>query len=72
MSISTTNTMTRKERVYNYLKKNRKYVPGHAITDPAIGGTEGLRRLRELRADGEKILKRRNPKTGQWEYKLDR
>jgi hypothetical protein len=31
------------------------WVPGHYLTSPAIGGSEGLRRLRELRADGYNV-----------------
>lgn len=65
-------TMTRKDRVITYLKRNRKFVPGYEITTPEIGGTEGLRRLRELRADGHNIISRKNPKTGNWEYKLSK
>lgn len=44
-------------------------MPGHALTTPEVGGTEGLRRLRELRADGINIVTRKN-KQGTWEYKL--
>jgi hypothetical protein len=63
---------SRKERVFKYLKSNRKFVPGHELTTPEIGGTEGLRRLRELRAEGNNIISRRNPTTGNFEYKLTR
>jgi hypothetical protein len=64
--------MTRKERVYSYLKSQRKYVPGYELTKPEIGGTEGLRRLRELRAEGIDIISRKNPETGSYEYKIKR
>ena len=37
------------------------WVDGHVLCDPLIGGSEGLRRLRELRADGFPILMRRHP-----------
>ena len=40
-----------------------------AITDPAVGGSEGLRRMRELRARGYSIDKRRAT-AGVWEYRL--
>ncbi len=63
---------TRKQKVYDYLKKRRKYVPGHELTTPEVGGTEGLRRVRELRAEGTSISVRRSATTGQWEYRLDR
>ncbi|MDB5280837.1 MAG: hypothetical protein JWR61_5792 [Ferruginibacter sp.] len=61
---------TRKQLVLSYLKKNRKYVPGYELTRPEVGGTEGLRRLRELRADGINIISRRNPDSGDYEYKI--
>lgn len=61
---------TRKDLVHQYLKKNRKYIPGHELTTAEVGGTEGLRRLRELRADGINIQSRKNTETGAWEYKL--
>lgn len=64
--------VSKKDKVYSYLRKRRKYVPGHELTEPDVGGPEGLRRLRELRAEGISISTRRNPKTNQWEYKLDR
>jgi hypothetical protein len=65
-------TLTRKEKVLSYLKKNRRYVPGYELTTPEVGGTEGLRRLRELRADGTNIISRKNPETGIYEYKIGR
>ena len=36
------------------------------------GGTEGLRRLRELRNEGYVIEKRRKEDSAQWEYHLAR
>jgi len=42
-----------------------------AITDPAVGGSEGLRRVRELRAAGHVIEKRR-VSAGVYEYQLAR
>lgn len=63
---------TRKELVLSYLKTNRKYVPGYELTAPNVGGTEGLRRVRELRADGIPIVTRKNPETGLYEYKIKR
>lgn len=67
-----TTTLTRKERVHQYLKKNRRYVAGYELNTPEVGGTEGLRRLRELRAEGVNIISRKNPETGIWEYKIKR
>lgn len=65
-------TMTRKDKVLTYLKKNRRYVAGYELTTATVGGTEGLRRLRELRADGVNIVSRKNPETGNYEYKIKR
>lgn len=61
-------TTTRKNNVLNLLTTARKrkritvdglefkaphgWVPGYLIQNPSIGGSEGLRRLRELRASG--------------------
>jgi len=67
-----TKLKTRKELVLSYLKTNRKYVPGYELTSPLVGGTEGLRRVRELRADGVNIVSRKNPETGTFEYKIKR
>lgn len=70
--VATKTRKTRKERVLSYLKSNRKYVPGYELTTPEVGGTEGLRRVRELRADGVDIVSRKNPETGIFEYKIKR
>jgi hypothetical protein len=37
------------------------WVDGHVLCHPQIGGSEGLRRLRELRADGHRIERRHHP-----------
>ena len=58
--------MTQKEAVYNIIK-SRKWTPGDMIKN-AGGGRDGLRRLRELRAEGYEI-KRRN-RLGQNEYRM--
>ena len=43
----------RKARVLALLKAHQgRWIKGSAICHPDIGGSEGLRRLRELRADG--------------------
>jgi hypothetical protein len=39
------------------------WVDGPSITTPAVGGSEGLRRLRELREDGVEIEVRVKPAT---------
>jgi len=40
------------------------WVLGYTLCHPAIGGSEGLRRLRELRADGHDIEMRAHPVYG--------
>lgn len=60
-------SMTRKQAVYTFMKRNRKYISGRIINE--VGGKDGLRRLRELRAEGVPITSRKN-KDGSWEYKL--
>lgn len=67
-----TDTITRKEAVYTYLRKNRKFIPGSELTTDEVGGKQGLRRLRELRAEGIEIVSRKNPETGSHEYKIKR
>jgi hypothetical protein len=52
-----------------HLLLDRQWHPSHAITDPAVGGSEGLRRLRELRSAGCVIDKRR-ASAGVYEYRL--
>lgn len=54
----------KKEAVLQYMRRNRKYLPGYEIE--AAGG---LRRMRELRNEGVTILKRKNA-DGIYEYKL--
>jgi len=47
--------------VYNILKDG-EWHDGPELTHPAVGGSEGLRRLRELRAKGYTIEMRRKAK----------
>lgn len=61
--------MTRKQRVYAALK-SRRWTPGFELTTPEVGGSEGLRRLRELRADGYDIKVRRSTDGDYFEYRL--
>ena len=44
--------------------------PGHELTGPKCGGSEGLRRLRELRAKGYRIEARKIQGRSSWQYKL--
>lgn len=52
-----------------HLMLDRQWHPAPAICDPAVGGSEGLRRLRELRSEGWWVEKRRATE-GVWEYRL--
>lgn len=49
------------------------WVEGYALCHPAIGGSEGLRRLRELRELGWSIERRLHPVKGRTaqQYRLD-
>lgn len=60
---------TTRERVYNILK-TRRWTPGYELTKPGTGGSEGLRRLRELRAQGYDIKSRRIEGSNAFEYRL--
>lgn len=62
-------TMTGKETVFNMLK-SRRWISGAALTREA--GEGALRRVREFRAEGYDIRKRRNADTGEYEYRMTR
>jgi biotin operon repressor len=62
---------TRKGRVLKTLR-SRKWTPGYELTQPEVGGTEGLRRVRELRSEGYKIESRRMKDSRAFEYRLAR
>lgn len=66
--------ITRKQRVLNALRLadafGQPWVAGHVIASPTVGGSEGLRRLRELRADGHRIEMRTRGRTATREYRL--
>lgn len=49
---------------YSYIRCDDGWVDGHVLCHPALGGSEGLRRVRELRADGVDIEKRNHPDRG--------
>lgn len=61
--------MTRKEAVFNMLR-SRRWTPGYELTQPNVGGTEGLRRLRELRSEGFEIKSRPMVGSNAYEYRL--
>lgn len=71
---------TKKELVWRYLAAHMgEWVDAHVLTHPAVGGSEGLRRLRELRAEcgpHYRIEKRRKKigdgLTHTWQYRLVR
>ncbi len=67
------NKMTRKEAVLELLVQNiNVWIEGPRIASPEVGGSEGLKRLRELREDGHKIETKRHPdpKRDVWLYRL--
>lgn len=65
---------TRKDQVRNYLlDRANLWVDGPDLATEAVGGSEGLRRLRELRMSGEyDIRERRHPDPNRdiWQYML--
>lgn len=62
---------TRRERVLGVLSmKANHWVDGSDLTDPEVGGSEGLRRLRELRSEGHMIRKRRKPGGDGFQYRI--
>lgn len=64
---------TRKAAVLNLLRSAGGWVDGAAIASPDVGGSEGLRRLRELREhDGWSIERRPHPTSSTaWQYRLN-
>jgi hypothetical protein len=80
--MATKTTVSRREMILKTLRSARRgkiVVNGKAVktaggwVDGAVlGGDAGLRRLRELRADGLAVEKRYNTETGRFEYRLGR
>ena len=65
--------LTRKEQVLTYLEARKgTWVDGPEIATEEVGGSEGLKRLRELRAEGHVIFNRKHPDPGRdvWQYQL--
>ena len=63
----------RKAQVLKALQNaNGQWVGGPALCNQAVGGSEGLRRLRELRELGYVIHKKKLPKQNYYSYKLER
>ena len=70
---------TRKDKVLRLLRDAKagyrrhgygEYVPTHIIESKEWGGTQGTRRLRELRGEGHEIEAVRKGNTGTWLYRL--
>lgn len=62
---------TRKAAVLQLLADKGGWVDGHEITHHLVGGSEGLRRLRELRTEGHNIQRRPNPNSAtSWQYRI--
>jgi hypothetical protein len=66
--------LTRKEQVLAHLRAHRnQWVDGPELAPETVGGSEGLRRLRELRLSGDHdIRERRHPDPNRdiWQYML--
>lgn len=67
MGTMTTEQLTRKELVLKLLQ-SREWTSTMEINE--VGGSEGTKRVRELRAQGYPILTRPREKGSQWEYRL--
>jgi hypothetical protein len=63
-------TMGERKRFVLAVLKDRLWHRGSELTAPDVGGSEGLRRLRELRAEGHDIEKRRAQDSDEYEYRL--
>ena len=64
---------TRKQQVLSHLRARKgQWVDGPEIANEEVGGSEGHRRLRELRLDGYKIPMRKHPDPRRdiWQYML--
>lgn len=63
-----------KTEVVLEMLESGKWIPGPEFCRPDTGGTDGLRRVRKLRAQGHQIEKRRQMVNGSptytWEYRL--
>lgn len=64
---------TRKQQVLDYLQRHRnEWIDGPSLATPEVGGSEGLKRLRELRLEGLPIQTRKHPDPSRdiWQYRL--
>lgn len=65
--------LTRKEQILAVLTERAgAWVDGSDLATESVGGSEGLRRLRELCDEGQPIEKRRHPDPERdiWQYRL--
>ena len=63
--------LTRRDRVLAVLEAAAgRWVYGPELANVAVGGSEGLRRVRELYAMGYQVERRRRPGRQGWEYRL--
>lgn len=66
--------MTRKEEVLAHLTDHiGRWVDGSDLANEKVGGSEGLRRLRELQEEGHRISTRKHPDPSRdvWQYMLE-
>lgn len=71
--MSNQSDLTRKEQVLWMLRRNaNQWIDGPDLANERVGGSEGLRRLRELTQDGHRIQQRRHPNPDRdiWQYRL--
>ncbi len=64
---------SRRQQVLDYLQARAgQWVNGPELANETVGGSEGLKRLRELRAEGYPILERKHPDQSRtiWQYRL--
>lgn len=63
--------MTRQQEVLERLEAGG-WIDGPDLANAEVGGSEGLKRLRELRAEGRPIERRRHPDPRRdiWQYRL--
>jgi hypothetical protein len=80
-----TKTLTRSELVVKALRAARRgkftidgktvkttggWVPGYLLCHPSVGGSEGLRRLRELRSNGLTVEMKKIPQSSAYQYRI--
>ncbi len=71
MSRKLSEDLTTLIRVAEYLLDRKgKWVPGYELVTPEVGGTDGLRRKRQLCAMGFPIEKRKMQNSRAYEYRI--